>query len=77
MNPETLATLARIDQGELEAHQELERLRALWSREDAATIANRALIVAAHEQGARDRASLRESLMAVREFRAKPPGGEE
>jgi hypothetical protein len=51
--------LALIEQGAREAEVALVDLKALWEREDVATAANRAAILAAHEQGARDREEAR------------------
>jgi hypothetical protein len=48
-----------IEQGARDAEVALADLKALWEREDAVTAANRAAILAAHEQGARDREEAR------------------
>ena len=57
--------LALLDQGAKDAEIALTELRALWVREDEATAANRALILAAHDQGARDREEARKMYAGV------------
>ena len=67
-------TLALLDEGAREADANITALKAQWAHEDEATAAARVIVLAAHDQGARDRDAMRARLTAVREFRAEPPG---
>jgi len=71
-----MTPLELLEQGHAEAEEALRALRAQWVREDEARLAERARIVEAHAQGARDRDAKRvelggESLIAAEEARAR------
>ena len=67
------AQIARLDEGGVEAEATLSALKAQWAHEDAATQVARRHVLAAHEQGARDRAAMRAALAAVKPFTATVP----
>ena len=57
--------IALLDQGAKDAEIALADLKALWAREDEATAANRAAVLEAHAQGARDRDEARKMYAGV------------
>lgn len=57
-----MTPLEILEEGHKEAEQALVDLKALWVREDEATAANRAAVLEAHAQGARDRDAVRVSM---------------
>lgn len=59
MSETTQTPLDILEQGHKEAEAALVELKELWKREDEATKANRAAVLEAHAQGARDRDAVR------------------
>lgn len=57
-----MTPLEILEEGHKEAEQALVDLKALWEREDEATATNRAAVLEAHAQGARDRDAVRVSM---------------
>lgn len=57
-----MTPLEILEEGHKEAEQALMDLKALWEREDETTAANRAAVLEAHAQGARDRDAVRVSM---------------
>jgi len=54
-----MTALEILEAGAREAEAALAELKDLWKREDEATAANRAAVLEAHAQGARDRDAMR------------------
>jgi hypothetical protein len=67
-----MTPLEILEEGAKEAEAALEELKALWEREDEATKANRAAVLEAHAQGARDRDEARRAMGGV----SAPPAPE-
>jgi hypothetical protein len=67
-----MTPLEILEEGAKEAEAALEDLKALWEREDEATKANRAAVLEAHAQGARDRDEARRAMGGV----SAPPAPE-
>ena len=60
-----MTPLEILEAGAKEAEAALADLKALWEREDEATKANRAAVLEAHAQGARDRDEVRKAMGGV------------
>ena len=60
-----MTPLEILEEGAKEAEAALADLKALWEREDEATKANRAAVLEAHAQGARDRDEVRKAMGGV------------